>query len=135
VSEDALAQIRRGHAAFNNGDLSALVELTAPGVVWGSSVAFAGLAGRYEGHDGLRQWLEDVRSMWETFEVTLGEVLRTGDGLIVVEERLRGRGRRSGAEAEMSLYTTYWFDAAMRIQRRQVFVDSNSAVAAAGPPS
>ncbi len=131
MSHAALAQIRRGHQAFNDSDLSTLVELAAPDVVWGSSVAFAGLAGRYEGHDGLRQWLDDVRGMWETFEVTLGEVLRTDEGLIVVEERLRGRGRRSGAEAEMSLYTTYWFDAETRLQRRQVFVDRESALEAA----
>jgi ketosteroid isomerase-like protein len=131
VSQTALVQIRRGHEAFNNSDLPALVELAAPDVVWGSSVAFAGLAGRYEGHNGLRQWLVDVRDMWETFEVTLGEILRADDGLIVVEEHLRGRGRISGAEAEMSLYTTYWFDAEGRIRQRQVFVDRESALEAA----
>ena len=54
--------------------------------------------------------MDAVRSAWGWFEVTIDEVLREADDLLVVGERLRGRGRESGAEVDMCVYSVYWFE-------------------------
>ena len=75
VSEQGLAHIRRGHEAFNRGDLSAIVELATPDVEWGSTGAFPGLDDEYLAPEAIGRWAEIVRNEWEEFEVTIGEVL------------------------------------------------------------
>ncbi len=52
--------------------------------------------------------------------------------MLVISERLRGRGRESRAEVDMRIFSVYWFEAG-RIAKRRVFADETEARAAAGP--
>ncbi len=132
VSEQGLAHIRRGHEAFNSGDLSAIVELATPDVEWGSTGAFPGLDDEYLTPEAIERWSEIVRNEWEEFEVSIGEVLHDGDDLVVVEERLRGRGRASGAEVAMSVFAAYWLTEDGLIRKRAAFTEPGPALEAAG---
>jgi ketosteroid isomerase-like protein len=132
VSQRALDHIRRGHHAFNQGDLSVMIELAAPDVEWGATGAFPGLADQYRGPEAIQKWADVVRGEWDEFQVELADVLHDGEDLVVVEEHLRGRGRRSGVEVEMSVYATYWLDEEDRITRRAAFTEREAALAAAG---
>jgi ketosteroid isomerase-like protein len=76
-------------------------------------------------------WMDLIRSAWEEFEVTLDEVLYDGDDVVVVTELLRGRGRESGAEVEMRVFSAYWFENGT-LRRREAFTERNAALAAAG---
>ena len=85
----------------------------------------------YRGPEAIQDWMEIIRSEWKDFEVSLDEVLDDGDAVLVVAERLRGRGRESGAEVEMRVFSAYWF-AEGKLKRRAAFTDPREALEAAG---
>ena len=49
----------------------------------------------------------------------------------VVAELLRGRGRENGAEVEMRIFSTYWFENG-KLRRRAAFTERTAALEAAG---
>jgi len=130
TTQENVETLRRGYRAFTRGDMAAITHLVTPDVEWGAT-AFPGIERLYRGHDGMRRWMDDIRSAWAKFEVTLDEVLHDGGDLVVVVERVSGRGRGSDAEVEMCVFSTYWFEEG-RLRKRSVFSDRRGALEAAG---
>ena len=130
TTQENMETLRRGYRAFTRGDLAAVTHLVTPDVEWGAT-SFPGIESVYRGHEGMQRWMGTIRSAWVTFEVTLDEVLHDGGDLVVVAERVRGRGRESDAEVEMCVYSTYWFEEG-RLRKRSVFADRRRALEAAG---
>ena len=126
MSKETLATLKRGYEAFNRGDTSELRELAreigTPDVEWGATGAFPGVDGMYRGPEAMPKWMDVIRSAWEEFEVSLDEVLHDGDDVVVVAELLRGRGRGSGVEVEMRIFSAYWFEEG-KIRRRAAFTE------------
>ena len=133
TSQGKVEILRSGHDGFSRGDPSAMAEVAAADVDWGTSGAFPGLDPVYRGPEAMERWMDAVRSAWGWFEVTIDEVLREADDLLVVGERLRGRGRESGAEVDMCVYSVYWFEDD-RIAKRRVFDRAEDALEAAALP-
>ena len=135
MSEETLEILRRGHEAFSQGDKSAFESLAAeysrPDVEWGATGAFPGVDAVYRGPDAIQEWHDVVRSVWEEFEVSLDEVLHDGGDVVVVAELLRGRGRGSGVEVEMRVFSAYWFEDG-KVRRREAFTKPSEALEVAG---
>jgi ketosteroid isomerase-like protein len=94
--------VEAAHAAVEavaQMELSRLVELTDPNVEWHSFLAQLGEEGVYRGHDGLRQYVRDLRETWEVFQATVEDDLVVGDVVLLVSH-LRYRGKGSGIDAE-----------------------------------
>jgi ketosteroid isomerase-like protein len=135
MSEEMLAMLRRGYEAFSEGSKSAILEISreiaTPDVEWGATGAFPGVEGMYRGPEAIQEWMEIILSAWEEFEVSMDEVLHEGDDVVVVTELLRGRGRESGVEVEMRVYSAYWFENG-KLRRRAAFTERRDALEAAG---
>jgi ketosteroid isomerase-like protein len=131
MPRENLELIRRGHEAFSRGDLSWVRGSVAEDVEWLPTGTFPGLEGVYRGVDAIDKWMATIRAEWEEFEVSLEEVLREEAEVIVIVERLWGRGRESGAEAEMRVFSVYRFDAEGKVTRRQAFTSRQAALEAA----
>jgi ketosteroid isomerase-like protein len=131
MSEETLANLRLAYEGFNRGDMSMTMELATPDVEWGATGAFPGVEGVYRGPEAIQEWMDLIRSEWEEFEVSLDEVLHDGDDVLVVAELLRGRGRGSGVEVEMRVFSAYWFEEG-RVRRRAAFTERKAALEAAG---
>ena len=129
MPDENLAALRRGYEGFNRGDASVPIAVSTPDVEWGSTGAFPGVAGLYRGPEAIQEWMDLLRTEWEEFEVGLDEVLHQQDEVLVVSERLRGRGRESGAEVEMCVFAAYWFEGG-KVRRRAAFTDREAALAA-----
>ena len=131
MSQENLEKLRRGHDGFTRGDPSPLRAIVADNVDWGTSASFPDLEPVYRGGEAIERWMDAVRSAWESFEVSIAGLLGDAADVLVVEERLRGRGRGSGAETEMRIFSVYWFDGG-KVVRRRVFDSDREALEAAG---
>jgi len=135
MSQQTLATLRHAYEAFNRGDTSVILELAreigTPDVEWGATGAFPGVEGMYRGPEAMQEWMDIIRSAWEEFEVSLDEVLHDGDDVVVVAELLRGRGRGSGVEVEMRIFSAYWFEQG-KLRKRAAFTEPKAALEAAG---
>ena len=93
--------VEAAHAAVEavaQMDLSRLIELTDPDVEWHSFLAQLGEGGVYRGHDGMRQYVKDLRETWDVFQVTIEDDIAVGDVVLLVT-KLRYRGKSSGVDA------------------------------------
>lgn len=130
MPEEHLKTLTEGHAAFNRGDRGWASIAAAPDVEWETTGAFPGMNKVYRGPDAIGEWMDVLLVEWESFDVSLEEVLREEENTLVVVERLRGRGRESGAEAEMRVYAVYRFNADGKIYSRKAFTSAEEALAA-----
>ena len=91
--------IARGVEAFNAGDIDGMLAPMHP------EVEFQPLRGVlegtvYRGHEGFRRWLEDNGEDWEEFHLDVIDVSEPGSGWVLVQGRVRARGRASGVELD-----------------------------------
>jgi ketosteroid isomerase-like protein len=135
MSEENVETLKRGYEAFNRGDTYELLELAreiaTPDVEWGATGAFPGVEGMYRGPEAMQEWMNVIRSEWEDFRVTLDEVLHDQGDVLVVTELLRGRGRESGVEVEMRVFSAYWFEQG-KLRSRAAFTERMEALEAGG---
>jgi ketosteroid isomerase-like protein len=131
MSQDLIEKIKVGHEGFSRGDMTEAKRNLSDDVEWGTTGAWPGLEGRYRGKDALDEWMQTLHSEWESFGVSLDEVVRDDGDVIVLAERLTGRGRESGIEVEMKVFSVYWGDGG-KIVRRQSFNSRDEALAALG---
>jgi ketosteroid isomerase-like protein len=129
MSQDLIEKILVGHEGFNRGDLSEARANIADDVEWGTTGTWPGLEGTYRGPDALDEWMETLQSEWESFQVSLDEVVEDAGDAVVLAELLSGRGRESGIEVEMSVYSVYWTEGG-KIVRRRSFRTRDEALAA-----
>jgi ketosteroid isomerase-like protein len=98
---DDIELIERAYAAWNRGDVDAVVHAMSESVevhpVLGDVVA----ADSFHGHDGVRRWYETIQGSLDDFRADLEDVVETGDGRYLVRLRFSGRGRASGAEVSL----------------------------------
>jgi ketosteroid isomerase-like protein len=118
MSQELIDLIRMGHRGFNRGDLSEAKANLAADVEWGTTGTWPGLDATYRGADALDRWMETLQSEWETFEVSLDEVIRDEGDAVVIAEGLSGRGRESGIEVEMQVFSIYRSEAGKIAMRR-----------------
>jgi ketosteroid isomerase-like protein len=94
------------------------------------------LPGPYRGHDGLRQWREDIAEVLEDFQLEVEGVSDVDEGMaVVVRVRLRGSARHTGIPVDLPMTTVNWVRDG-KIVRGQAFSDHGDALeaAAAGLP-
>ena len=103
----------------------------AEDVDWGTTGTFPGTEKSYQGTDGLVEWMGEMRSAWESFEVAIEEVIAETEAMLVIAEKLHARGLGSGVEVEMRTYGVYWYEGG-KIKRRRAFTEREQALAAAG---
>jgi ketosteroid isomerase-like protein len=80
-------------------DLERLIELTDPEVEWHSFLAQLREGGVYRGHDGMRQYVQDLADTWEFLHTEVHDTLSVG-AVVLMVGNLRYRGKGSGVEAE-----------------------------------
>jgi ketosteroid isomerase-like protein len=92
----------------------------------------AALEGRvYLGHDGIRQWIDDMKSHWEYFECC-PEEFHDLDDRVIAFGHWRARGRASGVEVDGQPATWLaWFRDGI-ICKWRTFTDRGEGLDAAG---
>jgi ketosteroid isomerase-like protein len=92
--EENIQIVRRVFDGFVRRDVEAVIEVMAPDVEF-SAPGTQELVEKhvsYEGHDGIREYFQDVAQVWAQLEVFLHEYHEVGEDRILVVGRVRGRG-------------------------------------------
>jgi ketosteroid isomerase-like protein len=120
----------RGFAeAITRGDLDAALEVCHPEVQFLSVLAVDGKA--YLGHDGIRQYFEDVTSAWDEWTVEVHRTADVPDGRVVIEMTMHARGRESGLP--IAVFAAHvWTLEDDKLRRNQPFREPEQALRATG---
>ena len=117
--------------AINLGALDELYRFLASDVEWVPiNAALEGT--RYRGHDGVRQWIEDMNRDWDFFEARPVEVRDLGDERLLALGTWRARGRSSGLELDSQPAAWLLQLRGGKAVRMQTFTDRAKALEAAG---
>jgi ketosteroid isomerase-like protein len=98
MSQENVELARRSFEAFNRTfteGTSDLYEALDPEVEW---VPMSALLMRtsYHGHDGVRQWMEEMKRDWTTYELRPERYLDLGDDRVLTMGTWRAQGRAGG---------------------------------------
>jgi ketosteroid isomerase-like protein len=132
---DELAAIRAAFGLFSSvfagDDVEPYLESIHPEVEWVPMMAV--LEGRvYHGHEGVRQWFEDLRHDWEVFTPVLEELRPLGDCHFLGLGHWEARGRGSGVDLGGRQPATWLVRTRNgRIDRLQTFTDRDEGLKAA----
>jgi uncharacterized protein len=108
------------YAAINARDRAAIRALTAPDIVFATTVE------AYRGPEALLEWMDEGDDAFDDFRVELLEVEELG-GCVVASMRQRGRGKASGAEVGDHI-THVWTLRDGRATRLRSFANHDDAV-------
>jgi ketosteroid isomerase-like protein len=81
--------------AVTAGDVEAAVALCDPEIEFLSVLAVSGQA--YIGHDGIRQYFDDVAQAWAEWRVEVHRIDPAPDGRVSIVMTMHVRGKESGA--------------------------------------
>jgi ketosteroid isomerase-like protein len=95
VPTDNEQAARRFAAAVTDGDCEAAVAVCHPEVEFYSVLGISGRA--YLGHNGVRQYFDDVASAWREWRVEVEHVEEGPDGRVAIVMTMHARGKESGA--------------------------------------
>ena len=134
MSQESVELARRTFEAFNRtyaegtDDLYALLD---PDIEW---IPVTGiLEGRsYHGHEGVRQWIEDMKRDWEAFEPRPEDFRDLGDDRVLALGSWHARGR--GGNVPLDFPQAAWLARYRegRLVRMQSFTERKKALVAAG---
>ena len=137
TSPEILARVKEDFEWWNGGEPQLMLNEYADDGELDLSAIFTDMS-VIRGHDGIRQQLNEFWEAWEGVKMEALEVVEVGGGRFVVDVRLWGKGRRSGAEVDQrfaSLYTVRPSD--NKIARCQFFPTFQDAMdcATQSPPA
>jgi ketosteroid isomerase-like protein len=122
--------VRRVFEAFTSRDIDAMLEVIAPEMeFWGPTASFARHGEAYHGHEGMREYFDDVARVWRVLEVVPHEFRELGDRVLVFG-RVYARGE--GGYISDSPAQWLWEVRGGRVVWGRVFTNRAEALAAAG---
>jgi ketosteroid isomerase-like protein len=129
MSQENVELYRQGIDAFNRRDLDAFLALAHPDVV-GVSRVLAIEGGSYRGHEGTREWWNNLLDVFPDFNIEVVSVRDAGQ-LTVSELRNRAHGEGSAAPLEEFIWqVSEWRDG--QVVRWQMYGSEQEALEAAG---
>jgi uncharacterized protein len=135
MSRENVELVRRGYAMFARGEVEEVAALFADDadLADAGGLGIAGTAaGRRSGPAGFLEATGDVTEAFDDYTVEPEEFIDAGDS-VVVEVRLSGRGRESGAEMEMNA-AHLWTLHDGKVVRGDVYRTADEALEAAREP-
>jgi ketosteroid isomerase-like protein len=87
--------VRAFAEAITASDLERALEVCHPEIEFLSVLAVSGR--RYRGHDGIREYFDDIHSAWAEWRVEVHQVVAGDDGRVAIVMTMHVRGKESGA--------------------------------------
>jgi len=101
MSEENVQIVRRCYEALRKDDLGQFLDHVHPDVEWHSLILE--IEGVFHGHDGVRKWWRELRSVFPDWDPSIGEVRDLGDYVLV-----HAHGIGSGASSGVGISDDFW---------------------------
>jgi ketosteroid isomerase-like protein len=132
MSQESVEVVLRGFEAIDRQDADAFVAHASSDVEWVDAVFWSEPVRTYRGSTELREWFERVVvEPWESIHVDVDEIIEAAPDRVVTGGLLTARGRGSGVGTQVRGWSVYWV-AGGKVRKRQVFLDRDEALEAAG---
>jgi ketosteroid isomerase-like protein len=117
--------------AITTGDREAALAVCHPEMEF---VSMLGIGGRsYLGHDGIREYFQDIQSAWTEWNVEVERVAEGVDGRVAIVMTMRARGKESGLE--LTQRTAHiWTLRDGRLLRNELYREPEDALQELGLP-
>ena len=123
--------VRTAFAAFDRGDIDAVLRLCADDIVITQPPELPGVSPEQHGHRGVLEAFAIWPEQWEDYRIEILRVAAAPADRVFVATRTRGRGKQSGVEVEMDISFAFTIRDA-RIREMRIFVREGDALEAAG---
>jgi ketosteroid isomerase-like protein len=131
ASQEILARVSENFEWWNGGEPQLMVNEYAADAELDISAVFADTP-PMKGHDAIRQRITEWYEAWEGVRMDTVDVIELDGGQFVVDLRIWGKGRRSGAEVDQRFAFLYSLrDSDNLIVRAQMFRTPKAALDAA----
>jgi ketosteroid isomerase-like protein len=124
MSDPSLELVRESLRRFND-DRDAVYELLSEEIVAEIPPSLSAEPDVYEGHAGIRRYIDGFDGMLEDVRFELLELHREGDQ-VIAELILKGRGVASGIDVELPSAVVHWIEDG-KITRMEPYPDLKSA--------
>jgi ketosteroid isomerase-like protein len=84
MSEENVEAFNRALAAYNQGDVEPMVDVSHPEIEWYPLSAEVEGGVSFRGHEGLRQWFANLHATFEEFEASVDDVRDLGDVVLAL---------------------------------------------------
>jgi ketosteroid isomerase-like protein len=131
MSEENMEIVRNAFAAYERGDMDAMLRLADEDIVITQVSDVPGIPAQQHGHRGVLEAFAVWPEQWEDFRVELLRIAAAPAGKVIATVRNRGRGKQSGIEVDMEFSFVFTIRDA-KITEWQLFVREADALEAAG---
>lgn len=84
--------------AITSGDRDAALDVCHPEIEFHSMLDIGGRT--YRGHDGIREYFDDIESAWDRWKVEVEQTVEGEDGRVAIVMIMHARGHGSGLTLE-----------------------------------
>ena len=105
ATTENVALVRQLYDGWMEGDVDRALEVLDPSIVW-EAITDAPDAGTYQGHPGVRRYMEDWLGDFDFEGMEFKEVVE-GDDRLVIAQCGRGTGKGSGVKTEIHYACAY----------------------------
>jgi ketosteroid isomerase-like protein len=117
--------------AITNRDREAALAVCHPDIEFRSMLGIDGRS--YRGHDGIREYFDDIDSAFSEWSIEVEQVVEGDDGRVAIVMTMHARGQGSGAE--LAGRTGHvWTLRDGRLARNQLFREADAALEALSLP-
>jgi len=131
MSEENMEIVRNAFAAYERGDMDAMLRLADEDIVITQVSDVPGIPAQQHGHRGVLEAFAVWPEQWEDFRVEILRIAAAPVGKVIATVRNRGRGKQSGIEVDMEFSFVFAIRDA-KITEWQLFVREADALEAAG---
>ena len=131
MSEENVEIVRNAFAAYERGDMEAVLRLADEDIVIKQPSDVPGIPAEQRGHRGVLEAFAIWPEQWDDFRVEILRIAPAPAGKVIATVRNRGRGKGSGVEVDMEFTFVFTIRDA-KITEWQLFVQEDEALKAAG---
>jgi ketosteroid isomerase-like protein len=135
VSPEIVERFKEGFECWNDGELDLMQDMYAEDGEYDMSAVFTDTP-PIRGHEAMRRQWDEMWETWEGIRMDPLHVFDVGRRRFVVDVRLWGKGKRSGAEVDQRFAFLYALrDVDLKIVRCQLFPTIQAAMDSATDPT